>query len=146
MASIDSSLRQSGDKEPPPQADLPTVLIVDDSHDSANMLGSLFGARGYETHVAYNWAAAVEAARTHPPDVFLLDLGMPELDGVHLARLIREDEKLKDSVLVAVTGYADELHRAQCEAAGFDAVVSKAAKWENLKSIVDRLWSKRRNR
>jgi CheY-like chemotaxis protein len=146
MASIDSNLRQSEDKEPSPQADLPTVLIVDDSHDSANMLGSLFGARRYETHVAYDWAAALEAARTHLPDVILLDLGMPELDGVHLARLIREDEQLKDSVLVAVTGYADELHRAQCKAAGFDAVVPKTAKWEDLKSIVDRLWSKRKKR
>jgi CheY-like chemotaxis protein len=110
------------------------------------MLGSLFGASGYETHIAYNWAAALEAAKTHLPDVFLLDLGMPELDGVHLARLIREDVQLKESVLVAVTGYADELHRAQCEAAGFEAVVPKPAKWEDLKSIVDRLWSNRKKR
>lgn len=125
---------------------MPTILIVDDSHDTANMLGTLFGAGGYETHVVYDWAAALDAARTHRPDVFLLDLGMPELDGVHLARLIREDSQFKGSILVAVTGYADELHRAQCEAAGFDSVLSKPAEWEDLKSIVDSLWSKRKNR
>ncbi len=144
MATIDSKLWQSGNNDPSPEGELPTVLIVDDSRDSANMLASLFDARRYETHVAYDWAAALEASRIHVPDVFLLDLGMPELDGVHLARLLREDEQLKDSVLVAVTGYDDELHRAQCKAAGFDAIVPKTAKWEDLKSIVDRLWSQRK--
>jgi CheY-like chemotaxis protein len=130
----------------PSDTHLPSVLIVDDSHETANSLSSLFGAHGYKNHVAYNWAAAFEAANSHLPDVILLDLGMPELDGVHLARFFREDEQLKDKVLIAVTGYADEWHRSQCEAAGFDYVLPKPATWEELKSTVDRLWSKRKNR
>ena len=125
-------------------AQLPTILIADDSHDSANTLGSLFIANGYRIHVAYDGLAALEAAKAHLPDVILLDLGMPELDGVHAARFFREDERLKDKVLIAVTGHADEMHRSQCEAVGFDYVFQKPAAWEDLKSTIDRLWSKRK--
>ena len=123
---------------------LPSILIVDDSHDSANTLCSLFRAHGYKTHVAYDGVAALEAAKAHLPDVILLDLGMPEMDGVHVARFFREDEQLKDAVLIAVTGHADEMHRSQCEAVGFDYVFAKPAAWEDLKSTIDRLWSKRK--
>ena len=69
---------------------------------------------------------------------------MPELDGLHAARYFREDEQLRDKVLIAVTGHADEMHRSQCEAVGFDYVFAKPAAWENLKSTIDRLWSKRK--
>lgn len=128
----------------PSDAHLPTILIADDSHDSANTLGSLLDAHGYKTHVAYDGVTALEAATTHLPDVILLDLAMPNLDGVHVARFFREDEQLKDKVLIAVTGYADDMHRTQCEAAGFDYVFPKPAAWEDLKATIDRLWSKRK--
>src|SRR5581483_8282421 len=85
---------------------LPRILIVDDSLDSANALATLFGKHGYKTEVAYDGETALEVAKTYRPDVILLDLGMPGLDGVHLARFFREDEQLKDIVLIAVTGYA----------------------------------------
>jgi len=123
---------------------LPTILVVDDSHDATYTLCSLLGAHGYKTHGAHDWAAALEAAKAHLPDVILLDLGMPEVDGVHLARFFREDEQLKDKVLIAVTGYADDMHRTQCAAAGFDYVLPKPVAWEDLKATIDRLWSKRK--
>ena len=123
---------------------MPSILIVDDSHASADTLSRLFGAHGYKTYVAYDWAAALEAAKAHLPDVILLDIGMPDLDGIHLARLFREDEHLKDKVLIAVTGYADEMHRTQCEAAGFDYIMPKPAAWNDLESTIGRLWSQRK--
>jgi CheY-like chemotaxis protein len=144
VATTGSNNAQDGGQDSPFDANLPSILIVDDSQDSANILSRLFDAHGYKTHVAYDWEAALEAAKVHLPDVILLDLAMPELDGVHLARLFREDEQLRDKVLVAVTGYADEMRRTQCEAAGFDCVLSKPPAWEDLKSTVDRLWSKRK--
>jgi len=73
-----------------------------------------------------------------------LDLGMPEMDGIHLALLFREDEQLKDKLLVAVTGYADDRHRQQCEAAGFDHVLPKPVAWADLEFAISRLWSKRK--
>jgi two-component system, sensor histidine kinase len=135
---------REGDQNAFSQAQLPSVLIVDDSRDAANILSSLFGKHGYEVHVAYDWTRALEAAKTHRPNIILLDLGMPEMDGIHLALLLREDEQLKDRLLVAVTGYADDMHRQQCEAAGFDYVLPKPVAWADLKSIIDRLWSKRK--
>ena len=113
-------------------------------NDSANTLSSLFAEHGYKTHVAYDGLEALNAAKIHFPDVILLDLGMPGLDGLHLARFLREDEQLKDKVLIAVTGYADEMHRSQCDAAGFDYIFPKPASWEDLKSTIDRLWSQRK--
>ena len=121
-----------------------SALVIDDSYDSTYTLSNLLGAHGYKTHVAHDWEAAIEAAKAHLPDVILLDLGMPEVDGVHLARFFREDEQLKDKVLIAVTGYADDMHRTQCAAAGFDHVLPKPAAWEDLKATMDRLWSKRK--
>lgn len=144
MATSGSNHARDGGQGSSSDSRLPSILIVDDSHDSANTLCSLFSAHGYETHVAYDGTTALEAAKDHLPDVILLDLGMPGLDGVHLARFIREDEQLKDKVLIAVTGHADELHRSQCEAVGFDYVFAKPAACENLKSTIDRLWSKRK--
>jgi CheY-like chemotaxis protein len=122
---------------------LPSILIVDDSRDAANVLKTLLDAHGYTSFVAYDWVGAIDAAKKNLPDVMLLDLGMPELDGVHLARFFREDEQLKDKVLIALTGYADDMHRCQCEAAGFDYMLAKPAAWEDLKSTIDRLWSQR---
>lgn len=146
MTSSGSSNARSGNQDALSFAQLPSFLIVDDSRDSANMLSSLFGAHGYKVHVAYDWATALETAKAHLPDIILLDLGMPEMDGVHLALLFREDEQLNDKVLIAVTGYADDMHRQQCEAAGFDCVLPKPVAWADLKSTIDRLWSKRKGR
>ena len=146
MTSAGENNARVGDQDALSKARLPSVLIVDDSRDSANILSSLFGAHGYQVHVAYDWAIALETAKAHLPDIILLDLGMPEMDGIHLALLLREDEQLKDKLLVAVTGYADDTHRQQCDAAGFDYVLPKPVSWADLKSTIDRLWSKRMNR
>ena len=144
MATSGSNHARDGGQGSSSVAPLPSILIVDDSHDSANSLGSLFGAHGYKTHVAYDGVTALDAAKAHLPDVILLDLGMPELDGVHLARFLREDAQLKDKILVALTGYADERHRTECDAVGIDYVLPKPAAWEELKSTIDRLWSNRK--
>lgn len=132
-------VRQASDAAQP----LPTILVVDDSIDMANSLSVLLKKNGYRTHIAYDWEAALENARTNLPDIILLDLGMPEIDGIHLARFFREDELLKDKVLIAITGYADEIHQQQCRTAGFDSFLSKPVAWVDLKSTIDGAWSKR---
>lgn len=144
MTSSGENSARVGDPDVLSKARLPSVLIVDDSRDSANILSSLFGTHGYHVHVAYDWVLALETAKAQLPDIILLDLGMPEMDGIHLALLLREDEQLKCKLLVAVTGYADDTHRQQCEAAGFDYVLPKPVAWADLKSTIDRLWSKRK--
>ena len=88
MAASDSNNARHGGQDGPCDASLPSILIVDDSHDSANTLGSLFGAHGYKIHVAYDGIEALEAAKAHLPDVILLDLGLPGMDGWHSRRTI----------------------------------------------------------
>jgi CheY-like chemotaxis protein len=87
------------------------VLVVDDSRDAADSLALLVTIWGHDARVAYDGEAALESVAIRPPDVVLLDIGMPTMDGFHLAELLRRQTRLAATVLVAVTGYADEAHR-----------------------------------
>lgn len=80
------------------------ILIADDNHDAAVSLGMLLELMGHETRMAHDGAEAVEIAEHFHPDVVLLDLGMPKLDGYEAARRIAARPWARSSVLVAVTG------------------------------------------
>jgi len=80
---------------------------------------------GHDVRVAYSGPAALALAVADRPDVLLLDIAMPGMDGCELARQTRRHASLDDSLLVAVTGYADEVHRRLGRAAGFDRYLSK---------------------
>jgi CheY-like chemotaxis protein len=119
------------------------VLVVDDCRDATNSLSMLVRLWGHEVRVAYSGRAALALAVADRPDVLLLDIAMPGMDGCELARRIRLHPSLDDSVLVAVTGYADEAHRRLGRAAGFDRYLVKpvepAAMEELLRVEKDRL-------
>jgi CheY-like chemotaxis protein len=100
------------------------VLVVDDNRDAADSLAMLATLWGYDARRAYDGAAALRSALTNPPDVVLMDIGMPRMDGFRLARLLRRPARLVDALLVAVTGYADEAHR-RLGAAAFDHYLVK---------------------
>ena len=80
---------------------------------------------GHETHTAHDGLEAVEAAATFRPDVVLLDIGLPKLNGYEAARRIREQPWGKDMVLVALTGWGQEEDRQRSREAGFDAHMVK---------------------
>ena len=117
---------------PAPTVSVPTtplrILIVDDNHDSADMLATLLQIAGHETFAAHDGLTAVEeAARLHP-DVILLDIGLPVLNGYEAARRIREQNgKTRLPLLVALTGWGQEDDRRRSEEAGFDAHLVKPA-------------------
>jgi PAS domain S-box-containing protein len=102
------------------------ILIVDDNRDSADMLAMLLQFAGHETFAAHDGLAAVEAAATLDPDVVLLDIGLPVLNGYEAARRIREQQGQKRrSLLVALTGWGQDEDRRRSEEAGFDAHLVK---------------------
>ena len=102
------------------------ILIVDDNRDSADMLAMLLQFAGHETFAAHDGLAAVEAAATLDPDVILLDIGLPLLNGYEAARRIREQQGQKRRpLLVALTGWGQNEDRRRSEEAGFDAHVVK---------------------
>ena len=104
------------------------VLIVEDDDDSREMLGELVASFGHRPLSAANAAEALAHAREQKPDVALIDIGLPEVDGCELARLLRvviSETPGLHTRLVALTGYSDGSMRESAGAAGFDAYVVK---------------------
>ena len=96
------------------------VLIVDDNADSAETLATLLQIGGNETRTAHDGLAAVAAAEAFRPEVALLDIGLPGLNGWDTARRIREQPWGKTMILVALTGWGQEEDRRKSKDAGFD--------------------------
>ena len=101
------------------------ILVVDDNLDAVESLTLLLTLSGNETHAVYNGPEAVEAAATFRPDVVLLDIGLPELNGYDVASRIREQPWGKKMVLVALTGWGQEEDRRRSREAGFDHHLTK---------------------
>ncbi len=96
------------------------ILVVDDNRDSAESLAMLLKLSGNETYTAYDGLQAVEAAATFRPEVVLLDIGLPKLNGYEAARKIREQPWGKGMVLVALTGWGQDEDRQKSRDAGFN--------------------------
>ena len=121
------------------------VLVADDNRDAADSLALMLTMMGGEVHATYDGLTAVEAAAAFRPDVIVLDVGMPGLDGYEAARCIREQAWGKDVVLVALTGWGQEEDRRRSEEAGFDHHLAKPVEPDALKRLLaDRNPSKRR--
>jgi PAS domain S-box-containing protein len=110
---------------PSPLAAKRRILVVDDNEDSAESLTVLLKLSGNETQTAYDGLEAVEAAATFRPDVILLDIGLPELNGYEVARKIREQPWGKKMALVALTGWGQEEDRRRSQEAGFNHHLTK---------------------
>jgi CheY-like chemotaxis protein len=107
-------------------ADCPLrVLVVDDCKDNADSLKRLVKLWGYDVEVAYDGEAAYAMALVYRPDLIFLDFAMPRMDGCEVVRRLRSERGVKDALMVAMTGYADPLHRQQAMAAGFDRYLVK---------------------
>lgn len=112
------------------------VLVVDDCKDAADALAMVIQAEGYDVQVTYTGEEAISIAQSDPPEVVLLDLGMPQLNGFSVGRELRNQPKTKDALIVAVTGYGLPGDRARCEAAGFDLHLLKPVQLEQLNAVL----------
>lgn len=95
------------------------VLVVDDNRDSAATLALLLSGAGYTTDIAYDGLTALDAAAAFSPDIALLDIGLPGIDGYQLASRLRENPITRDTLLVAVSGYGQPEDRRRSRQAGF---------------------------
>ncbi len=116
------------------------VLIVDDNEDAADMLSFLLDELGYATFVAHDGATALQLAEDEKPDVALLDLRLPVMDGYQLARKLRESPRLRGIKLLAVTGYGQESERQRTQAEGFDGHLVKPIDAAGLVKTLDGLF------
>jgi two-component system CheB/CheR fusion protein len=96
------------------------ILVVDDNHDQAQTLGMLLELMGYEVHVEHDGPSAVRAALKMIPEVALIDICLPGMNGYEVARELRQHPELEHMVLVAQTGWGQEEDRQRSRAAGFD--------------------------
>jgi two-component system, sensor histidine kinase len=115
------------------------VLIVEDDDDSREVLGELISAFGHRAIAVSNAAEALAQARGHRPDVALIDIGLPKVDGCELARLLRAammSTPGSNIRLVALTGYSDGATRDTASAAGFDDYMLKPVMPEALRELL----------
>jgi PAS domain S-box-containing protein len=114
------------------------VLVVDDNRDAAAALAMLLSIAGHETRVAYDGLEALEAAETFRPEIVLLDIGLPKVNGLDVCRRIRAQSWGRDIILVAVTGWGQEENRYQAEKAGFDHHMVKPVEHAALMECIAR--------
>jgi PAS domain S-box-containing protein len=115
------------------------ILLVEDNPDVAEGMAMLLETFGHGATIATNGPDALDAARTQRPDVMLVDIGLPGMDGYEVARRVREVPSLRDVVLVALTGYALDEDRARAREAGFDHHLVKPVDPKVLRSLVGRM-------
>jgi len=112
------------------------VLIVDDNSDAAESLGRLLNTLGFATAVAHEGEAGLELANTFSPDVFILDLSMPGMDGYELARRLRAQPRFSQKHYVALTAHSDQWHMDVATTAKFDDYLVKPCKLPLLLKIL----------
>jgi len=113
------------------------ILVADDNVDAADTLCALLGASGYTTRVAYDGAEALAIAEQFLPQLALLDLGMPRMDGFETARRMRALPAFAGTMLVAVTGWGAEADRERSRAAGFDHHLLKPASMQQVQALIE---------
>jgi CheY-like chemotaxis protein len=117
----------------------PRVLVIDDQESATHILESLLRRRGYAVRTVNDSRKALKAAREFVPQVVLLDIAMPHMNGYEVARRIRAEPTLKEVPIIAVTAFGHEEHRKRAEAAGIDHQVLKPTDIDALEGVVQEL-------
>lgn len=114
------------------------VLVVDDNRDAADTLGELLGMNGYAVVLAHDGESAVRVVREQEPEVVLLDIGLPDIDGYEACRRIRASTDLSQQpLLIALTGWGQQSDQQAAKTAGFDAHLTKPVAPGDLVALLD---------
>jgi CheY-like chemotaxis protein len=112
------------------------VLVVDDNIDAAESIGKILNLFAHEVRCEYDGQSALAAAREYAPDVVVLDIGLPGMDGYEVARRLRAEDGSRRVRIVAVTGYGQAEDRARSRESGFDQHLTKPVDPEALQAFV----------
>ena len=119
----------------------PLVLLAEDNDANVLTLSSYLTSKGYALQIAQDGKDAIALAHTKSPDIILMDIQMPECDGIEAIRSIREEEELKSIPIIAMTALTMEGDRDRCLAAGADEYLSKPLKLKQLVATIQHLLS-----
>lgn len=122
-----------------------SVVIVEDNDDSRMMLCELLELSGFECHTAANGRLGLEVIAELQPDVALVDIGLPELDGLEVARLLRQNPRNDKLLLVALTGYGQREDQEAARQAGFNSHLVKPVDFDKLLAFL-RMAAEKRSR
>lgn len=117
---------------------MPTILFVEDTTEQRELVAMFLGMNGYQVEVANNGIEGLAQARELEPDLILLDLGMPKMDGYQMMEELRADETLKDIPVVVISAWAAVKHRERAEAAGADAFITKPFELSHILTMVQK--------
>lgn len=112
------------------------ILVVDDERDTADSLARLIESLGYEAKAVYDGSQAIEQAGAFLPDMALIDIGMPDLNGYETVARIRQQRGSQHVILVAVTGWTREEDKQRAYECGFDLHVPKPMSAETLRELL----------
>jgi len=114
------------------------VLVVDDDVDAAEAVAALLELQGHRPALVHDGLEVLEAARSFVPDVIVMDLGLPGLNGYEAAALLRQERSLNEVLLVALTGWGTEAHKRASMDAGFDSHLTKPVTFDRLLEALSR--------
>ena len=112
------------------------ILVVDDLVDAADSLAVYLRILGYDVRTAYDGQTALSAAAEFLPQIVLLDLALPKLDGYRVAEQLRQHDALQSACLIAISGYGQAIHLAAARHAGFDHHFLKPVDVEKLVALL----------
>jgi len=115
------------------------VLVVEDFEDTRALIRLELERRGFRVIEAADGAQGVEIATRERPDIIIMDIGLPHVDGIEATRRIREDSSMRDVLIVALTAHHETEYRAQALAAGCDAYLTKPVDFDWLIDLLGRL-------
>lgn len=121
---------------PCPQITTPTILVAEDSHDGREMLRLLLGLKGYQVVAAENGVRAVDVALQSLPDLILLDLDLPGLDGLGVTRTLRSRPQFRNTPIIIVSGHDPARHRQPALDAGCTDYLMKPIDFDRLDLIL----------
>jgi PAS domain S-box-containing protein len=112
------------------------ILVVDDSVDTAQGMSKLLSLLGHDVKTAHDGYQALEVARQQRPEVILLDIGLPKMDGYQVVRQLRQESCCKTALIIAISGYGQDEDRRKSEEAGFDHHLVKPIDFDALLSLL----------
>ncbi|MGD0959762.1 MAG: response regulator [Methylomonas sp.] len=115
------------------------ILLIDDNQDVANSLSVWFKTIGHQVEIASNGARGISSAQTFKPDIILLDIGLPDMDGYQVARKLRDLSDMRNVWIIALSGYDQKKNSFNAESAGFDHYLMKPPNLNQLQELIGEL-------
>jgi CheY-like chemotaxis protein len=112
------------------------VLIIDDNKDLSEIMCDLIGFLGHKTICSQDGKDGIIKAKEHHPDIVICDIGLPVMDGYEVAQQLRKDDEIKETFLIALSGYSGPEDRKRSKEAGFDRHLAKPADISAIERVI----------